>query len=161
MKITVTVDLSEMYSEEDGGSFSQEIKQEIARQIKREVLADFKSKCGDVFTAEVVKKIDKAKVKFIENTLKKLVVDEKIKKRYSTDEMISISDYLKDELERTYINDRTVKDFFDKQVSQTTKNLSEELKKRYDMLFASQIVSKLHENGMLREDVAKLLLPKE
>ena len=106
MKITVIVDLSEMYSNEEGGSFTQEIKQEIARQVKREVLADFKAKCEDQFTSKVVEEVEKAKAKFIEGTLKKLVVDAKIKKRYSNNEMISISEYMQEDLESTYINER-------------------------------------------------------
>jgi hypothetical protein len=51
-----------------------------------------------------------------------------------------------------------VKEFLTAQTKKATDSISKELKERYDLLFASQIVSKLHENGMLKEDVAKLLL---
>lgn len=33
------------------------------------------------------------------------------------------------------------------------------MKQRYDLLFASQIVAKLDEHGLLKEDIAELLLP--
>ena len=33
------------------------------------------------------------------------------------------------------------------------------MKQRYDLLFASQIVAKLDEHGLLNEDIAELLLP--
>lgn len=39
------------------------------------------------------------------------------------------------------------------------KDFGKEMKERYDLLFASQLVAKMSETGLLKEDVAKLLLP--
>jgi len=43
-------------------------------------------------------------------------------------------------------------------VSRVGKQLGDELKKRYDVAFANQIVVRIHEQGLLKDDVAKLLL---
>lgn len=40
------------------------------------------------------------------------------------------------------------------------KKYADEMKQRYDLLFASQLVAKMKENNMLKEDVAKMLLDK-
>lgn len=43
-------------------------------------------------------------------------------------------------------------------VARQAKAIGDELKKRYDVAFANQIVVRIHEQGLLKEDVAKLLL---
>jgi len=158
MKIKVEVDLSEFYSEDDDVSFSQAIKQQIAHEVKMQVVADWKNKIGEEFNKAIVAEVEKQKQKLITDTFTELVVNSKVKKRYSSGEMCSISEWISDELERTQIGDGRLKDFLTAQTTKTSDSISKTLKDRYDMLFASQIVAKLHENGMLKEDVAKLLL---
>lgn len=59
MKFNVTVDLDDFYDEEgEGASFSQQIKDHIAWQIKSKVLEDFKLKTGDEFNRIVVERIN-------------------------------------------------------------------------------------------------------
>lgn len=45
------------------------------------------------------------------------------------------------------------------QIKELAKKFGDEMKQRYDLLFASQIVAKLDEHGLLKEDIAGLLLP--
>jgi hypothetical protein len=158
MIFNVTVDLSDFYTEEEGQSFSQAIKDYIAYDVKTKVLADFKAKTTDEFQKVVIAEIEKQKEGYIVGVLSELVTTAKVKKRYSSDEKISIAEYITEELERTTLSDSKVKDFLTGQTKKATDAISKELKERYDLLFASQIVSKLHENGMLKDDVAKLLL---
>lgn len=160
MKLNITVDLSEFYSEEDGATFSQQIKDHIAYMVKQEVLKDFKNKISEEFNREVKKEIEATKEFFITDVLKQLIVSAKVKKRYGTNEMISISEYICEELERVQLTDNKMKDFLTSQTKKSSDEISKELKNRYDLLFASQIVTKLNENGMLKEDVARLLLDK-
>lgn len=82
----------------------------------------------------------------------------KVKKRYSSNDMITVAEYVAEEVERTVVNDSKLKEYLNKAVKTAGDAIGKELKERYDLLFASQIVSKLHENGMLKEDVAKILL---
>jgi hypothetical protein len=46
-------------------------------------------------------------------------------------------------------------------ISDIAKKFGQELKARYDVAFATQIVIKLNEQGMLKENVAKLLLQEQ
>lgn len=158
MKFNVTVDLSDFYSEEDEKTFSEQIKCEIFRQVKYDVLASFKETMKDEFTKQVIEVVREEKEEFIVSVLKELVVDSKIKKRYNSNELISVRDWIIEDLNRTYLSDGSLKDYLNKETKKTTENIISTLKERYDMLFASQIVSKLNENGMLKDDVAKLLL---
>ena len=157
MKINVTIDTSELYGEEDS-SFNEVIKHEIAREVKTQILKDWNEKIKAEFNQAVIEEIQSQKKEFITDTMNYLIVNAKVKKQYGSDTMISIADWIKDELERTHLSQGSVKDYLDKQIKTTTDSISKALKERYDMLFASQIVSKLHENKMLKDDVARLLL---
>lgn len=157
MKIHVTIDTSELYGEEDS-SFDEMVKHEIAREVKTQILKDWNEKIKAEFNEAVIKEVQSQKQQFITDTMTDLIVNAKVKKLYSSGEMVSIADWIKDELERTHLSQGSVKDYLDKQIKVTTDSISKALKERYDMLFASQIVSKLHENKMLKDDVARLLL---
>lgn len=159
MKINVTVDLSEFYSEEeDEISFSQQIKDSIAYSVKNQVLNEWKVKIGEEFNKAVVAEVEKQKVQLISDTLNECIASAKVKKKYSTNEMVSISEWITEELKSTQLSENNLKAYLDKFVKEATNRLGQEFKDRYDLLFASQIVSKLNEQGMLKEDVAKLLL---
>jgi hypothetical protein len=43
-------------------------------------------------------------------------------------------------------------------IEKLAKGFAEEMKKRYDLLFATQIVSKMGENNLLKDDVMKQLV---
>jgi hypothetical protein len=158
MKITVEVDLKDFYSEEDGVSFSNQIKDFISYDVKAKVLADWKAKIGEEFNKAIVIEVEKHKQSLITDTFTELVVNAKVKKRYSSGEMCSITEWMTEELERTQLDGSKLKEFLTAQTTRASDTISKTLKERYDMLFASQIVAKLHENGMLKDDVAKLLL---
>jgi len=156
MKINVTVDLSEFYSE-DEQDFSSQIKNSISHQVKSLIISDWKEKIGLEFTNAVRFEVEKQKESFITNEIEKAICESKVKKNYSG-EMVTISEWIIQELEKSHISDTRIKEFLNNQTKNLSDRISKELKDRYDILFASQIVSKLNENGMLKEDVAKLLL---
>lgn len=158
MKLKVEVDLSEFYAEDYENSFSQEIQDHIAYNVKQKVLDDWRVKIDREFKEAVKEELEKQKPELIISKINEIVVSEKLIKSSRSEEFISISDYLKEELKRVYLRDSDVDSFLRKHVKETTNKITKELKERYDMLFASQIVSKLNENKMLKDDVAKLLL---
>lgn len=168
MKINVTIDLSDFYQEdEESVDFSTQIKDYIVWHVKHEVLKDWKAKITNEFTNHVILEIEKSKNSVIDETLKELAVTAKIKKQYSSNEMISIVDYIKEELKRTHLSDDHIRKFItnrtrneNDRLKELADSISKELKERYNLLFASQIVSKLNDNGMLKDNVAKLILDK-
>ena len=54
MKINVTVDLSEFYSQDEEMTFSSQIKSDIAYRVKQSIFADFRDKIGSEFKEAVV-----------------------------------------------------------------------------------------------------------
>ena len=157
MKINVTVDLSEFYSEEDGADFSSQIKDAIAYKVRTEILSEWKTKIGEEFSNEVKLIVSSQKESLITNELSELFESAMVKKGYNG-EMISIKDYVQSEFEKTHLSERSLNDKLSQATRSSAETISKQLKDRYDLLFASTLVSKMNELGMLKENVAKLIL---
>jgi len=158
MKINVTVDLSEFYSEEDGNSFTNEIKGYISGRVKNEVWEKFKENAFESFSNQVGERIRLDKDLKIGEAIDDVFYNKKIKKRYGSSEPCSVSEFVEDYFQHQVVNSNDFTSKVDKIIKAQAEDIVKELKARYDLLFASQIVLKLNENGMLKEDVAKLLL---
>lgn len=159
MKINVTVDLEDFYVEEDSSNINDEIKNYIANQVKNQVWKSFEENALSSFSSQVERQISLDKDLKIKETINSYFTEKKIKKQYSGNNLITCEEYIKDALDREYFNngnnfERMVTNF----ISDQTKQFSKEFKDRYDLLFASQLVAKMNEVGLLREDVAKNLL---
>lgn len=159
MKINVTVDLEEFYGDEDL-TLSESVKVELTNRVKNEIWKIFKEESLQSFDNQVKKQISLDKDLKIKETLDDLFSNKKIKKSYSGGQMITVQEYLEEEIDRNIGAsnefDRRTREFILKQ----SETISKGLKDRYDMLFASQIVNKLNEQGLLKEDIAKILLDK-
>jgi hypothetical protein len=77
----------------------------------------------------------------------------KIKGRYSNDKEVTVLEYIQADFNANS-GYSSPKD----QIQNLAKKFGDELKQRYDLLFASQIVAKLSENGLLKDSVVKMLL---
>lgn len=157
MKITVTVDASQLYGEDGELSFSEAIKQQVIYEVRNKVIEDFKKTLFIQFSDQVKKGVEEQKEELFQTIFKEMASEAMVKNYYGG-EKCSFVDYIKAELTRTYLSEQSVNSYLNNQLKTTSENISKQLKERYDMLFASQIVSKLHENGMLKEEVAKMLL---
>lgn len=161
MKINVTVDLEDFYNEDDETSINEQIKNDIAYRVKNQIWKDFQEKTLESFSNQITRQIALDKDLRIQETINSFFTEKKIKKAYSGGAMVTCEEYISADLEREYLNsgnrfEALVRDALQKQ---STKIVND-LKERYDLLFASQIVTKLNEQGMLKEDIAKLLLGK-
>jgi len=161
MKITVTVDLDDFYSDDDSEAFSTSIKRAIREDAVRQVLADWKTKIAKEFNDAVTAEVTNQKDLLIANELRRLAVEAKVKKRYNSSEMISITDWIIDEFERTQLSNTQLQSLLSGLLKDSSEKIVKEFRARYDLMFATQIVSKLRDNGMLKDDVAKLLLDQD
>ena len=157
MKFTVTVDVSDLYAEEEGESFSDGIKSAITHEVKMAVLADWRNKIGSDVDKEIIRAVEGLRDGFLAATIRTLMDEPGVKKSVYGSEMVSLKEYAKGVLERDF-GERNIADVVGKVVRELGDKMSKEMKDRYDMLFASQLVAKMHENKMLRDDVASLLL---
>lgn len=175
MKINVTVDLEDFYSEEEGASFNEEILFYIESNVKSQIWNNFKDKALDVFKNKIDTELEEQKDTEIQRIVTKVFSDKKIKTKDATKsnpepEMVTLFEYIEEKLHKSYFSeDRTASSIldgklrdkevmFEKMVSTAAEKIGNDLKDRYDLLFASQIVSNLNKNGMLKEDIAKILL---
>lgn len=158
MKITVTVDASELYSEEDEKSFSEHLKDAIRWEVKAEVIKGFKEQLKEDYYEAIRTEINNGMKQMISDTLAELVKTEKIKKRYSNSELTTFAEYMKEELQTAFLNSSQLDAYFTKETRILTDRISKELKERYDLVFASGIVAKLKEYDMLKPDVAAIFI---
>lgn len=149
----IVVDLEDFWLEEN-----EELIPALQDHVKSMVIREI----GDSIKKQVLTFMDKAMKQEVEKQLEmrvKLLMDSaletgKITGRYSSDGEMTVQEWVSKEIKS---NSQNTLDF----VNKAAKIQAEELKKRYDLLFASQIVAKINEQGLLKDDVARLLLPKE
>lgn len=174
MKINVQLNLSEMFASDfmeirgsgydvelaQDNSFTEAIKFSIRQEVVSQVLAEWRKEIGDTFGKEVRKVVEDMQEGFLAATLHALVDEKNLPgNRYGMEgEKISIADVMRNRLAHFSV-ERNVDSILSKIAKDQADKSATELKARYDLLFASQLVTKMNANGMLREDVARLLLP--
>lgn len=142
------------YGIEDQFELKKELKQSIISQVThnhfRNEIIEMRSKAHDFLKKRIAEKIDEV----VEKQVERIIREDKFKYNSYEGEK-TLSEYIKD---RFIGATRDSKVNLDKITKDIAVNMASELKDRYDLLFASQIVTKLNEQGMLKEDVARLLL---
>ena len=176
MKINVTVDLEDFYNEEDS-SFNEQIVSYINYQVKNEIWGEFRKIALDDFKLKLNAELLQEKDQEVQRIITKVFSDRKIKVREISKgnpepEMVTMFEYIQDRIEKEYFSpDKTaeyvlrdkIREFqvlMEKTLAASAQKITDELKDRYDLLFASQIVSNLSKNGLLKEDMSKLLIDK-
>lgn len=174
MKINVTVDLDDFFSE-DESSFNEQILSHLEWEIKSKIWNEFKEKALDSFKNKIDYELEKGKEVELERIITKVFTDKKIKikeasKNNPQPEMVTLFEYIEDKITNSYFSEgrsassildsklREKEVQFEKMLSNSSEEIITKLKDRYDLLFASQIVNSLNKNGMLKEDVSKILL---
>jgi len=159
MKINVTVDLGDFFSEDDDMSFSDQVKKDISNRINRTIWESLNKEMVSAFENQVKRKIELDKDLKISEKINDLFINQKVKKsQWDGFEMVSLSEFIELELTKNFSPSRDFDLKVERLVKDKANELVKELKDRYDLLFASQIVAKLNENGMLADDVGKMLL---
>ncbi len=173
MKINVTVDLEDFYSESEE-SFNEQILDHISYQVKNQIWTEFKNKGLEVFTKKINEELHNGKEEEIERIVHKIFTEKKLRNldgsRGKSEEYITLFEFIEHKITHDYfspnktadsllnnrINEKYIQ--FNKSVSDAANEISGQLKDRYDMLFASQIVNNLNKAGMLKDDVSRILL---
>lgn len=89
----------------------------------------------------------------INGEVERLIKEGKVKGQYSNDPEITLEEFILRQFTKAsgWGSQQQV-------IENLAKKFGDEMKQRYDLLFASQVVAKMNKNGFLKEDVAKLLL---
>lgn len=150
-KIQITVNLNEFYYDGDS-NIEEGLKKYITNQVVKEIFKTIESKVKAQIEMEVKELVQKLMYSEITSFIKQYIGEGKIKSRNSNNE-ITMKEYI-GECFRSGSNWQS----FEGVISEQMKKYVDELKKRYDLLFASQIVIKLGEQKLLKEEVIDILL---
>lgn len=151
------VDLDDFYLDEEDDlvpAIKDFVVNEVTSTIWGRVEEKIKQKILDLCNENIQKIIDEK----IEMYLTEMLDKEMIKKDRWSDELVSLQEYVLTAFNKDF--DNNYKNTLGRIVEGKTKNICEEIKKRYDLLFASQLISKMNDQNMLKEDIAKLILDK-
>jgi hypothetical protein len=151
------VDLDDFYLDEEDDlvpAIKDFVVNKVTSTIWDRVEEKIKQKILDLCNENIQKIIDEK----IETYLTEMLDKEMIKKDRWSDELVSLQEYVSTAFNKDF--DNNYRKILERIVEDKTKNICEEIKKRYDLLFASQLISKMNDQNMLKEDIAKLILDK-
>ena len=152
----IIVEVEDFWMDEDSDEFENEFKNYVKGETKKEIWATIEERINKEIIKQVTeivnKNIEKKVAKFIDKMLNSGEL--KVSGRYSDDKPKDMKEYIIDKLksDNTYGTPK-------KMIEELSEKYAKEFRNRYDLLFASQLVAKLGNNGLLREDIARLLLP--
>lgn len=151
------VDLDDFYLDEEDDlvpAIKDFVVNKVTSTIWDRVEEKIKQKILDLCNENIQKIIDEK----IETYITEMLDKEMIKKDRWSDELVSLQEYVSTAFNKDF--DNNYRKILERIVEDKTKNICEEIKKRYDLLFASQLISKMNDQNMLKEDIAKLILDK-
>lgn len=149
MKFVVSVE--DFWLEEDEGTeLSSALREAVKNDVISQIRASIKEQVS-VFMDSHIKSVLNAEIE----TRVKIVMDEivsrgKIKGNYSSDPELTVSEWASKKF-------ADARPDITKSIESQVKRHVTELQQRYDLLFASQLISKMKEAGFMKEDVEKLL----
>lgn len=133
-----------------GDALRAHIKSDTVNQIHKNLKEQIDKEVETAIKAEVEKSLHA----FIQQEVIKCIAGGQVKESsYSDAKMVDLSKWIENEFKNN-TGYRSPKD----QIQKLAKKFGDEMKQRYDLLFASQIVAKMSDNGLLKEGAAELLL---
>ena len=151
MKINVTIDLDDLWTDES--SISEEISMEIKRKVLDEIWNKLKPAVEDQITRATKNEVEKMYCRKINTFIDEFFETGELKSPKNSNEKMSLKEYI-----YYQIQNNTGWNSPNENIKKLAQQFGNDMKNRYDLLFASQLVAKMNENGLLKEDVAKKLL---
>jgi len=161
MKIKVEIDLEELiqdlfedYDPDEGIDIDlrDDIKNDIVFKAKQAVLKEVKEPLRDEINSRVKILVKDAYADEVNAAVKEYVKKGKVKGRYHSDPEMSVDEWIKSEFDTSISNNELVKI-----VRKQADIAVEEIKGRHDMMFATQLVMKMNEQGLLKKGVMNSL----
>lgn len=151
------VDLDDFYLDEDEDlipAIKDFVVDKVISTIWNRVEEKIKHKILELCDENIQKIIDSK----IEEHLNEMLDKEIVKKDRWSSDLITLQEYVSITFNKEFDQNYRIK--LERFMEGKTKDICEEIKKRYDLLFASQLISKMNDQNMLKEDIAKLILDK-
>lgn len=144
----INIDVSNFYLDEDDN-----LENGLKKYVINEVIASIYAKIKDKVETEIKRAVEKHILDNLSIAIARVVSNGKIKRKTDNTE-VTISEYVQDAL----LNSGSNWQSFDKIIREVSKTFCDEMRKRYDLSFASNIVAKLIDNKMIKEDAINMLL---
>lgn len=148
-----TVDVEDFYLEEADLSegLKSAIKSDVIQAINERVKKQVDNLTNNLLVGNIEKEIE-VRVKVLVDDF--LATGKVFKDMYSKTDLISVKDWIAMHLK---VQSSSIESYIKKSIEA----MGVELKNRYDIMFASQIISKINQQGFLKEDIAKMLLEEQ
>lgn len=162
MKLKVEINLEELINDlfydadpEEGVDINLKeiVQDEIIHKSKQAVLSEIKKPILDEMNVRVKHLVKDAYSLEIENHVKEFVKSGKVKGRYSSDPEMSVKEWVKSKFDGSIDSSK-----LNSIVKHAANDISAELRDRYDLLFASQLVAKMNDQGLLKEGIFKTIM---
>lgn len=141
----ITLDVSDFWLDEE--DIESGLKNYVTRQVLAQVTESIKEKIEKQITLLIIEKLEKQ----LDKKILKVISEGTIKSKKSSN-IVPMEEYVK-EIFLDNSNWRSMESF----ITKASENITIDMKKRYDLLFASQLVSKMTNAGLINKDVAQLL----
>ena len=162
MKLNIEIDLNDFYAEnfdgdyESGISATKSLSEEVAGLIKSEVRLSIReqvSKDVERIASDAYAEFGEEKIKtIVDFAMDEFIKNGEVKERYGN-EMIPVKDHLRSIFDKGNNWDCPEKKF--KEIGQ---EFAKECRSRYDLSFASSIVTGLEKQGLLKPGVFEALI---
>lgn len=149
----ITIDLEDFWL--DGETdLESGLKDFVKREVLKEINKSIEKRVEDHLTTKIKEEVEKHMYKQMNSFIADFIKTGQIKSsNYSDAKMISVEEYVKQKF-----SSDTGWSSPNEQIKTLAKKFGDEMKARYDLLFASQLVAKLNDTGLLKKDAARLLL---
>jgi hypothetical protein len=138
----------------DEGNISEMLKNSIQNDLVYKLKKEIEEKTMIAISSAVRTTIENQMNEIISAKIREIIETGKIKPQYGS-EPISINEHIEYVFGKTDLNRKT-SEFIEK----SCKSFVDEIKKSYDLAFASHIVKNMQANNLLKDNVADLLLTK-
>ena len=147
MKIQINV--SDFYLDDDDN-----LEEGLKRHIMNEAINSIFQKIKDKVAVEIKQGVEDQVLANLSSEIAKAVKDGKIKNK-SNNTLVTVKEYVADCL---VSSSESSWQSFEKIIKDISKNFCDEMRRRYDVSFASNIVAKLIDNKLIKDDAVKMLL---
>lgn len=148
-----TIEVEDFYLDEDK-ELAPALKSYIIREVVTTIDKGLQAKVEDAITKEVKAQVEQTLYRKIGTFVTECIANDKIKGRYSSSPEITLQEWVKQQFTETAREKAPT----DESIRKLAVAFGDEMKKRYDLLFASQLVAKMKESGFIKEEAIALLL---
>ena len=148
-----TIEVEDFWLEEDSEDLVTELQSYVKRDVLNQISKNIEDKVEKQITEKINEVMDKKMTLILDNTLTDLIAPGTI---HVNREDVTIVNYIK-KLFQQNTGWNQPKD----QIAKIAKAFGAEMKAQYNAVFASKIVESMKEQGLLKDDVVKILLNSE